>query len=202
MLAPARKRIPKLLLLPVGVVALFAGYVLITMFQVIWASHQDDSRAVSAIVVLGAAQYDGEPSGALAGRLDHAWELYDRGVAPYVVVTGGNRPGDRFTEGITGFSYLFAKGVPEDAILVEVDAQDTYQALSASRLILRERGLQDAVLVSDRYHNLRLRQIAAEVGLSARVSPTRAAMSWRDVMRETAAVSLGRLIGYRRLANR
>lgn len=202
MLAPARKRTPKLLAVLLGLVALVGVYVLVTLIQVVTASGQDDAGPASAIVVLGAAQYDGEPSGALTGRLNHAWELYDAGLAPYVVVTGGNQPGDRFTEGITGFSYLLAKGVPEDAILVEVDARDTYEALSASSVILNDRGLGKALLVSDPYHNLRLRGIAAELGMPAGVSPTSAGLSARDVFRETTAVSLGRLIGYRRLANR
>ena len=192
------------LLLRVAISVLLAAllYVAATFVQVVWASGQDHRQSADAIIVLGAAQYDGEPSGALAGRLDHAYELWAERLAPYVVVTGGNQPGDRFTEGLTGYAYLRSKGVPEDALLVEVQARDTYEALSASKVIFEERGLGRAILVSDPYHNLRLQGIADELDLRAEVSATSAGLRYREIVRETIAVSVGRLIGYRRLANR
>ncbi len=182
--------------------AFLAGvlYVGTTFGQVWWESHHDASGPADVIVVLGAAQYNGEPSGALRGRLDHAVALWRDGRAPYLLVTGGNQPGDRTTEGLTGFTYLRDQGVPEDAILVEVDARSTWESLSASRLIMAEHHLGRALLVSDPYHNLRLEGMASELGFDADVSPTTAHSDVRDLGRETVAVSAGRILGYARLS--
>jgi uncharacterized SAM-binding protein YcdF (DUF218 family) len=95
--------------------------------------------------------------------------------------------------------YLRDAGVPESALLVEVNSHNTYEQLSATRLIMAQRGLHTAILVSDPYHSFRLRGIADEVGIDGGVSSTGAGMSVYDVTRETVAVSLGRLVGYRRL---
>ncbi|MDH4145506.1 MAG: YdcF family protein [Acidimicrobiia bacterium] len=180
-----------------GAVAL---YLVTTFVQVVLAGREDDTRQAGAIVVMGAAQYNGEPSGALAGRLQHALELWEAGYAPVIVVTGGNQPGDVTTEGLASFTYLRERGVPEEALLVEVDAADTYEAVSASELILRERGIPDALVVSDPYHNLRLRGIAREVGLVAAMSAAPSSFDRNASLRETAAVAAGRIIGYRRLS--
>jgi uncharacterized SAM-binding protein YcdF (DUF218 family) len=185
-----------------GALAVMVGlvYLAVTAGQVMWASgHDDDPARADAIVVLGAAQFDGRPSTVLRQRLDHAAALYFEGRAPTIVVTGGNQPGDRTTEGLAGFVYLREAGVPEEALLVEVDSHNTYEQLSATRLILADRGLRTAILVSDPYHNLRLRGIADEVGLDADVSSTQSHMSTYDVTRETVAVGIGRVVGYRRL---
>jgi uncharacterized SAM-binding protein YcdF (DUF218 family) len=188
--------------LTVAVVAVLvmAAYLGVTFTQVLLASRHDERSPADAIVVLGAAQYDGEPSGALRGRLDHALELYDEGLATVIIPTGGGLPGDRTTEGLTGYTYLRDRGVPEDAILVEVDASNTFEAISAARVILEERGMERAILVSDPYHNRRLEGIAAEVGLDARVSPTDSGYDAFSLVRETVAVAAGRLIGFRRLS--
>jgi uncharacterized SAM-binding protein YcdF (DUF218 family) len=178
-------------------------YVGVTFGQVWSESHHDGAdRAAPAdvIVVLGAAQYNGEPSGALRGRLDHAYALWEQGLARFILVTGGNQPGDRTTEGLTGFTYLRQQGVPEDAILVEVYSRDTWESLSASRLIMEQRGLSKALLVSDPYHNLRLERMADELGLDAGVSPTAAHSDARELVRETVAVGAGRLVGFGRLS--
>ncbi len=186
--------------LPVWVPAVLAVYVGVTFLQVWRAAGQDGATPADMIVVLGAAQYDGQPSGALRGRLDHAFALWNDGLAPVIVVTGGNQPGDRTTEGLTGFTYLRDLGVPEEAILIEVDAADTYQAVSATEVIAADRGLAKAILVSDPYHNLRLRGIADEVGLDAVVSATDAEEDFGAMARETAAVAAGRIVGYRRIS--
>jgi uncharacterized SAM-binding protein YcdF (DUF218 family) len=186
--------------LPLVAVLFVVGYFGVTFLQVRAASHQDAAAPADAIVVLGAAQYDGEPSGALRGRLDHADELWEKGVAPVIVVTGGNQPGDRTTEGLTGFTYLRQLGVPESALLVEVSARSTLESLSASQLILTQRGLRTAVLVSDPYHNLRLRGMADELDFPATVSPTRAHSDGQSLLRETVAVGFGRIVGYDRLS--
>ncbi len=175
--------------------------VAVTAAQVGLAARRTVEGRVDAIVVMGAAQYDGEPSGALRGRLEHAAALHADGVAPIVVVTGGNQPGDRTTEGMTGFVVLRDLGLPEEAILVENTSTNTWEQLSATAAILLGRGLDEVVLVSDPYHNLRLLEVADEVGLVAQVDATDASWGRSEWVRETGAVLLGRVIGFRRLAD-
>jgi uncharacterized SAM-binding protein YcdF (DUF218 family) len=186
----------------IGLAALVVLYVGITFAQVWWASRSDDSSPASAIVVMGAAQWNGRPSPVLQGRLDHAVALYDDGVAPLIVVTGGKQVGDAVTQGRSGYDYLRSKGVPDEAIKVEVEGTNSYEELSASALILRLAGVgDDVVIVTDPYHALRATEIAEEVGLAPHVSPTDASTGPRQLARETVAVAVGRIIGYRRLAS-
>ncbi len=194
--------IRRLLKVGLAVVALAVAYVGGTFVQVWWASRQDEPRAASAIVVLGAAQWNGRPSPVLAERLDHAAALYQQGFAKLIIVTGGKQAGDRVTQGMAGFRYLLGKGVPESALKVEVDGIDTYTELSASALIVRNAGLSpDVILVSDPYHMFRAEVIAAEVGLRASPSPTDGDASFGQLARETAAVAAGRVVSFRRLSN-
>jgi uncharacterized SAM-binding protein YcdF (DUF218 family) len=184
------------------VLALLVVYVGVTFGQVWWASRQDDAAPASAIVVMGAAQWDGRPSPVLKARLDHAVELWEQGHADHIIVTGGKQVGDRVTQGFTGYDYLREQGVPEEVIRVEVEGTDSYEELSASAVILRNEGLAPEVLVvSDPYHALRVTQIADEVGLRAWVSPTESSSSLNSLARETLAVAAGRIVGYRRLSN-
>lgn len=184
-----------------ALVALAVLYVAVTFAQVWWASRQDDPGRASAIVVMGAAQWNGKPSPVLKARLDHAADLYEKGAAPLIVVTGGKQAGDAVTQGVSGYLYLRDRGVPEDAIKVEVQGRDSYEELSASAVILREAGVGDDVLiVTDPYHAFRVHAIAHEVGLQAHVSPTSSPSSLRELARETAAVAAGRIIGYHRLS--
>ena len=192
---PRRARWWVLLAIPVLVV----GYLGITFVQVRSAAGRDDRTPVDAIVVLGAAQYDGRPSPVLKRRLDHALELYRADVAPEIVLTGGKRDGDRFTEAFTGFKYLRQAGVPDDALVIISDGANTWESLAAAARQLKAQGDNRIVLVSDPYHNERLLGTGEELGLSAGVSSTGAEASLRQLAGETAAVALGRLIGYRRL---
>jgi len=176
-------------------------YVGVNFFQVLSAAQSNDTVAADAIVVLGAAQYNGEPSPVLAGRLDHAEELWREGLAPLVITTGSKQPGDVFTEGFAGYEYLLVAGVPDPALLVITDGASTWEQVTATANQLRQRDLDSVILVSDPYHTLRLRQIASEAGLTATVSATDGSSSLRQLLRETAGVSLGRLIGYRRVDN-
>src|SRR3546814_15252238 len=99
----------------------------------------DGARAADAIIVLGAAQYDGRPSRVLQDRLDHALELYEEGLADKIVLTGGRQAGDRFTEATAGYNYLRGKGLTDDALLRAVPARTTYDALPAPARFLRDR---------------------------------------------------------------
>lgn len=184
-----------LLALAVALVAYVGG----TFVQVWRASGHEGSRPAEAIVVLGAAQYDGSPSRALRNRLDHALELYRADVAPVIVVTGGRQQGDRFTEATVGYNELRRRGVPDSAIRKEVKGHTTYESLAAVRRFLRDEGMDDVVLVSGPAHAKRLAGIATAVGLHAAISPADGGASVRSLARETVAVSVGRVIGYRRM---
>jgi uncharacterized SAM-binding protein YcdF (DUF218 family) len=182
------------------------GYFLVSLFQVWSTGRADETSAVDAIVVLGAAQYDGEPSPQLAARLDHVVELFNEGRAPLVVTTGGKRPGDRFTESEASTNYLIERGVPADAIIQETEGRSTWESMAGVASILDELGITKVVLVSDPYHMLRSRLIAEEVGLDASVSATRTSpvRRWSAVLRhakEAGGVAVGRLIGFERLWN-
>ncbi len=195
-----RRLVLGLLLLP----ALVVTYFVANFVQVWWVARQDHRQPADAIVVLGAAQYDGRPSPQLAARLDHALELYQEGWAPTVVVTGGKQPGDRFTEATASADYLIARGVPDAAILREVQGKSSWESLAAAARILRDKGMQRVILVSDPFHELRLRGIAEELGLTAytsptRTSPVRGARAFTAMVKEAGGVGVGRVIGYRRL---
>jgi uncharacterized SAM-binding protein YcdF (DUF218 family) len=185
-----------------GIFALVVLYLSVTFVQVWWASRQDDRTPASAIVVLGAAQYNGEPSPVLQARLDHAAELWEAGVAPVIVVTGGKQEGDRVNEGYASYDELRDQGIPESALKVEVDGTNTYEQLSAAQVIVDDLGTgEDVVVVSSPYHSFRSSGIAGEVGLVPHTSPSEESSSLSSLTRETLAVSLGRLVSYRRLAN-
>ncbi len=176
-------------------------YLLFTFVQVWMASNDSYEGAADAIVVLGAAQYDGVPSPVLEGRLDRALELHRAGVADKIVTTGSNQPGDRFTQGFAGYDYLRDKGVADEDIVVIVDGTNTWEEVSAAANQLKPLGLTSVVLVSDPYHSMRAQRIASEVGLDAEVSPTTSDSGTAQLARETAAVAIGRIIGFRRLSN-
>ncbi len=202
---PRRRGVRRVVVrLALALLALCLLYVAVTFVQVWLASRRDEARAADAIVVLGAAQYDGEPSPVLAARLDHAADLYRAGYAPLVVVTGGRQPGDRFTEAGASAAYLEAQGIPGSAIERETSSTNSWESLAATARFLRARGVTDVLLVSDPYHALRIAAIADELGLPARVSPTPSSpvdgfAELRAMGRETMAVAVGRLIGFRRL---
>jgi len=179
-------------------------YFAVTFVQVWRTARHDGARPAQAVIVLGAAQYDGRPSAVLRARLDHAAELYRRKIAPVVVVTGGKMEGDRFTESQAGANYLHTKGVPDEAILREATGRTSWQSLAASARFLRGRGIRDVVLVSDPFHAARIHGIASELGLEAATSPTRSSpikglSEFRHMVTETAQVGLARVIGFRRL---
>jgi uncharacterized SAM-binding protein YcdF (DUF218 family) len=183
------------------VVLAIVGYYLVSLYQVWSTGRSDQARPVDAIVVMGAAQYDGEPSPQLAARLDHVAELWPQGLAPLVVVTGGNQPGDRFTEAEASANYLVERGVPADAIVQETTGRDTYESLQGAADLLAERGLSRVLIVTDPYHSLRSRLTAEDVGLTAYVSPTPTSVvtggeSFGRELKEAAGVAIGRLVGF------
>jgi len=182
-------------------VAMVGLYLVVTFLQVWHASRSDAAPASDAIVVLGAAQYDCEPSPVLGQRLDHALGLYRDGVAGTIVVTGGKLEGDRCTEASASADYLRAEGVPDEDLLLEVQGRNSWESLAATGHILRERDLTRVVLVTDGYHALRVRAIADQIGLDPSVSPSHRGGSLGELVKETAAVAVGRIVGFDRLVD-
>ena len=194
----------RLLVATLAVVAGLVAYVGITFVQVWLVARRDSARPADAIVVLGAAEYNGVPSPALRGRLDHALALYRDHIAPIIVVTGGRRPGDRFTEASVGVDYLVDAGVPPSALRSEDEGTNTWESLAAAAAVLREEDRLDVVLVTSAYHALRVEHVAGEVGLHGHASPAhrqRGLENLGSMGREAIAVSLGRIIGYHRLVD-
>jgi uncharacterized SAM-binding protein YcdF (DUF218 family) len=146
-----------------ALVALLA-YPLWLGWQIYEQSNDDQVHSADAIVVLGAAQYNGEPSPIFRARLDHALFLYGEDLAETVVVTGGKQPGDRFTEAETGEIYLAARAVPEESILTEPGGNSTLESLRGVREIARDQGIETLLLVSDPLHSERIKRIARDLG--------------------------------------
>jgi uncharacterized SAM-binding protein YcdF (DUF218 family) len=156
-----------------GLTFLAAGIVYtVALVMVLIASQQDQRRAVDAIVVLGAAQYNGRPSPVLRARLDHALRLYEEGFAPRLVVTGGVGRGDTTSEAIVGRHYLIARGVPAADVVVQSQGHSTQASMTAVAEWLAAEHLQRVLLVSDPFHMFRLRLEARRTGLEAYTSPT------------------------------
>lgn len=144
----------------------------ITVLRIWDQGDRDERRPVDAIVVLGAAQYDGRPSPVFEARLEHAVALYRAGTAPILVVTGGKADGDRTTEAAAARDYAIDHGVPAAAILSEDDGRTTVESLVGVARLFDERGFRSAVFVSDRTHLLRVLRVATDLGISAWGSPT------------------------------
>lgn len=183
-------------------------YFVVSLVQV-WNTGRDDSflqsrSTVDAIVVLGAAQYDGRPSPQLRARLDHVVRLWNMPVAPTVVVTGGKQTGDRFTEAEASRDYLVSRGVPVEAIMIESRGESTFQSLETVRDAARANQWQRLVLVSDPYHLKRAQLVAEELGMDAEVSATRDGVvsgsgALRRNVREALGIMVGRITGFRQL---
>ncbi|HJV03744.1 MAG TPA: YdcF family protein [Actinomycetota bacterium] len=159
----------------------------------VWrAAHTDDASRVDSadvILVLGAAQYGGEPSPVFAGRLDHGKLLYDQGFSDRIMVLGAGQEGDEFTEAEAGAGYLTQEGVPPEAIVISPEGSSTYESLRAAARRMEEADLDSAFLVSDPWHNLRIKRMATDLGIEAYASAT-----WHSAARSQST----RLQGYAR----
>ncbi len=202
LLAPGtgRRTLIRLASMVLVVVILGLAYFAFNYVVVSNAAGTDETQTADAIIVLGAAQYNGAPSRVLQERLDHAFNLYSDGTAPVIITTGAGAEGDITTEGLVGFEHLRQKGVPEADIQLIPEGTNTWEQLSAAAFQIERLELGSVLLVSDRYHNYRLLDIADELGIDAFVSPSQIEPHISDYLRETAAVSIGRITGYRRLS--
>jgi uncharacterized SAM-binding protein YcdF (DUF218 family) len=157
----------------IGLLVLVAGIIYtVALVMVLVVSQQDQRRVVDAIVVLGAAQYNGRPSPVLRARLDHALQLYSAGLAPRIVVTGGVGRGDTTSEAIVGRHYLLGQGVPPSAVVAQPQGRSTQASMTAVAEWLEAEHLKRVILVSDPFHMFRLRLEARRTDLEAYTSPT------------------------------
>jgi vancomycin permeability regulator SanA len=157
---------------------LLAAAVAIVAFSAVtvWrAAHHDDASELEradAIVVLGAAQYDGVPSPVFEGRLDHAALLFGQERASLVFVLGANQPGDRTTEAEAGRDYLIAQGLPSTSVIAIPLGHTSYTSLRAAATEMSGRELTSAFLVSDPWHNARIELMAGDLGIDGHASAT------------------------------
>jgi uncharacterized SAM-binding protein YcdF (DUF218 family) len=171
-----------------AVVAVALLSLLVTGIAVWRAAHTDDASRVGrvdVILVLGAAQYDGVPSPVFEGRLRHAALLYREDRADTIMVLGGAAPGDRSSEAAAGRDWLIAEGVPEEAVVASPVGATTLESLRAAADWMSERELVSAFLVSDPWHNLRVKRMASDLGIEAYASAT-----WQSAAR-TEGTRLG-----------
>jgi uncharacterized SAM-binding protein YcdF (DUF218 family) len=154
----------------VGIGAVLYGAIAVYVW---WVSRLDERRPVDAIVVLGAAHYNGRPSEVLRARLDHAGALYAEALAPVVVVTGGMAEGDRVSEATVSQRYLVGRGLPDSAVVVLPVGRNSRESIASAAEWLQDRGLESILLVSDPFHMARLVAEARGRDLVPWVSPTR-----------------------------
>jgi uncharacterized SAM-binding protein YcdF (DUF218 family) len=195
----AAVRVVRELVRVVAAVVIGASAVLVyTAYRVAAQGELDERRPADAIVVLGAAQFNGVASGVFAARLDHAVALFKDGLAPYLIVTGGKQPGDRTTEAATAKAYARAHGVPANRILMEDRGRNTLNSLEAVAAIMQARKLESAVFVSDRTHMLRVLRMATDLGIRAWGSPTATSPTDLDPGRRNRATlhELAGLVAY------
>lgn len=182
----------RILVLALLVCLLVTGVIAFRVWQV---ARVDDRTGADAIVVLGAAQYNGVPTPVFRARLEHAATLYEQGVASQIITVGGSQPGDLYTEAGAGRAYLTRLGVPPEAILAVETGSNTVGSLNAVAQTVSDQGGRSVVLVSDPTHSYRSRMMARDEGLDAWTSPTRHGPAvWTrenqitNIIRETGAV--------------
>lgn len=181
--------------------ALLLVYLGVCVGQVWWTGSTDQARSVEAIVVMGVAQYDGRPSPQLQARLDHVITLWNAGSAPLVVTTGGNQPGDRFTEAEASQRYLVEAGVPESAIILENRGSSTLDSLRRVHDILAVQDITEILIVTDAYHAARSQMVARDLGMIAHVSATPTSVvtgseNFRRHVEEGVGVAIANFIGF------
>ena len=156
----------------IGVPAvLILGYMFYVAGEIARQSTLDEARKADAILVMGAAEYRGRPSQVLEGRLNHALLLYLRGLAPYVITTGGAGGDPHFTEGDVGRSYLIQHGVPSESILDDPEGATTAESLSGAAEIMHRENLHSCIVVSDGYHIYRVKRLLQVHGVQVYGSP-------------------------------
>jgi len=152
----------RLFVVSVGAVVLF---LLATIARIVETASRQELHSADAIVVFGAAEYSGHPSPVLRARLDHALDLFHRGLAPVVITTGGAAADPKFSEGGVGRDYLMHHGVPERSLIAETQGRDTSESAERVAVIMRANNLHSCIAVSDAYHVFRIRKLLEHQGV-------------------------------------
>jgi uncharacterized SAM-binding protein YcdF (DUF218 family) len=156
-------------LTPAATIAL--AYLVSTCVAIAREASYQELHSADAIVVFGAAEYSGRPSPVYRARLDHAFELFRRGIAPEVITTGGAAADPRFSEGGVGRDYLARRGIPEPNLIAETQSSDTAQSAERVGVIMRANRMRSCVAVSDAYHVFRIRKLLEHEGVRVYVAP-------------------------------
>jgi uncharacterized SAM-binding protein YcdF (DUF218 family) len=189
------------LVITLGVCIALVSYVGISAVSLTWAGSHQSTKTVDAIVVMGAAQYDGVPSPLLESRLQQALDLWKQKQAPMIAVTGGKRVGDRFTEGDTSRRWLTDRGVPAADIIVESVGHSTWESIQNLAPLLTAANIRSVVVVSSSWHVQRAALSLEELGFTAHSSASpdgvlSGSSEKSKLIREIGGVSLGRIIGF------
>jgi uncharacterized SAM-binding protein YcdF (DUF218 family) len=175
------------------IVALIVGYLLLIARQIKGQSDLEEAQKADAIIVLGAAEYRGRPSPVLQARLNHGLVLYLKGLAPYIITTGGAGGDPVFTEGEVGRAYLTKHGVPSEAIMVEPEGSSTAQSVAGVAEIMRRMNFHSCIVVSDGYHIFRAKRMLEKQGVRVYGSPRPVSNTSR---RDVRWLYLKQAIGY------
>ncbi len=187
------------LALTLVVLLLVSFYFVWTSLRILARAGGDAPHTADAIVVFGAAEYSGRPSPVLRKRLDHGYELFQKGMAPIVITTGGFGSDPEFSEGGVGHDYLLRKGIPEVNLIAETQGSDTAQSADRVAVILRTNNMHTVIAVSDAYHIFRVKQLMEAEGFQVYGSPrpdSRPRTAWGKVeglLRESLSYALWKL---------
>ena len=202
MIATVSKRTVRVFWTLVPLAVLVTTFVLVA-HAIIHDSRQQQLHAADAIIVFGAAEYDGRPSPVYKARLDHANALFRLGLAPAVITSGGAAADPKFSEGGVGHDYLMRRGVPESALIAETTASDTAESAERVAVIMRTNHMHSCLAVSDAYHVFRIRKMLEHEGLQVYLAPrldARPRSLWQKgvaIVREGASYLIWR-VGIRR----
>ena len=180
-------------------------YFAVTFVQIWLTGHEHSTRHAQAILVFGTTEDNGRPSPELRARLDNAINLWQKGRAPWIAVTGGKRPGDVFSEAGVAAAYLEAHGVPAKQILAG-SGSDTWRNVATVLPKLRAHHIRTVLTVTDPFHEDRAMAIASSQGLTPSPSPVKNSPTvthslWKYYAKETIEVGVGRVIGYGRFSS-
>src|SRR5579864_3200509 len=181
-------------------VALFLSlFLVITSLRIVREAGKQELHPADAIVVFGAAEYAGRPSPVYRARLDHAFDLFQKGIAPVVITTGGSGEDPNYSEGGVGRDYLMRRGIPERNLIAETQSSDSAHSAQRVAVIMRANGMHTCLAVSDEYHVFRIKQLLEAEGLQVYVAPrsgSRPHTRWQRavaVLRESISYLLWRL---------
>ena len=175
-----------------------AGFLVCTSRQIMREAGVDEAHSADAIVVFGAAEYVGHPSPVYRARLDHAYDLFQRGLAPVIITTGGAGKDPHFSEGQVGRDYLEARGIPDVNLIAETQGGNTDESTQRVAVIMHANGMHSGLLVSDAYHLYRAKQMMAREGVTVYISPRPGSVPktafarWMAALRESFSYMLYR----------